>query len=149
MVPGILHAIRVRVFLTENALSDLTPLHMPFFRSRLLSAILFTLISIGQGFSFGYLYRQSQSNEKFQISLEPSQQEGLIICNSQFNQALSEKPFPTQSHEQVLRFRSEPFLPLFTSILDPSFTVTVISELGLDLIPVPLSPETPPPRVFS
>ena len=118
---------------------------MTYFRSRLLTALLFLLVSIGQGFSFSYLYRFSQ------VDLVGSSREGLqetpyLVCHGKSQQSVGEKPFPTRSHEEILGFRSEPFLPSLISFADPSFKISVLSEMILELSPVSLPPETPPPR---
>lgn len=119
---------------------------MKFFRSRLAAVLFFTLVSIGQGFSFGYLYRFSHSIKSLEDSVHSSQEGRLLVCDSKFKHSLAEKPFPTRSHEEILSFRSEPFLSSLLGFPEEILKSHRMEEISFRFTPFLFTPEPPPPK---
>ncbi len=124
---------------------------MKLLRSKILTIIVFCLMTIGQGYSFGYLYDLytqkssfgvDQSNSNL-LNQNPNQ---LIVCHEKWKVAFSQNPLPQKSHEEVLSFRAEPFLPRLIAVKNPVFlSESVIEKTGF-ISSFRLDPETPPPR---
>ncbi len=124
---------------------------MKLLRSKILTSLLFCLITIGQGYSFGYLYDlytqknsfgldQSSSNL---LSQNPNQ---LLVCHEKWKVALSENPVPQKTHQEIFSFKTEPFLARLIAVKNPVFlSESLIQKIGF-VSSFRLDPETPPPR---
>lgn len=125
---------------------------MKLLRSKILITIIFCLTTIGQGYSFGYLYDHYIQKNSFgvdQTNSNPLSQNSnqLLVCHEKWKVAFSKNPLPQKSHEEVLSFRAEPFLPRLIAIKNPVFlSESVIQKTGF-VSSFRLDPETPPPRV--
>ncbi len=125
---------------------------MKLFRSKTLTTLIFCLITLGQGYSFGYLYDLYIQKSSFGIdqsssSLLSQNPKQLIVCNEKWKVALSENPLPQKTHQEILSFKTEPFLPRLIAVKNPVFlSESLIQKTGF-ISSFRLDPETPPPRV--
>src|SRR4030095_9420166 len=113
-------------------------------RFRILKVLLFSFITLGQCHSLVYVFTQPR------VSLETVQKKSsgeVLLCGRDWQKALSEKPFPTRSREEVMSLRSDPFVPSLISILKPRLHESSVLAVDSLLSNHRYPPETPPPRV--
>lgn len=125
---------------------------MKLLRSKILTTLIFCLITIGQGYSFGYLYdlyiqKSSIAFNQSSSNLLSQKTNQLIVCHEKWKVAFSKNPLPQKSHEEVLSFRAEPFLPRLIAVKNPVFLLESVIEKTGFISSFRLDPETPPPRV--
>ena len=118
------------------------------FRRKIWVALLFALISIGQGFALSYVINLSQihSIEYFESNAPvPSY---LLVCGHDFGKSLKKNPAPSQkNHEEILSLKSDPFVPLFHHFILPSMESIYLSPEGFLIQELNTSPPQRPPQL--
>src|SRR4029434_8160318 len=119
---------------------------MNFRQPDVLKILLFAFIALGQCHSLVYVFTQPR------ITLDTVQKKAsgdLLVCGRDWQKALSEKPFPTRSHEEVMSLRSDPFVPQLISVFTPRLQESAVFSGTSILSNHRHPPETPPPRVYT
>lgn len=123
---------------------------MPYLRRKIWVALLFALITIGQGFALSYVFNLPNFHK-----LEMSEKQGpipsyLLFCGNDLNDSLRENPTPHQkSHHELLSLRSDPFLPSCFSAVPVIFTSIQLFDLPLPSVEGFDPSFDKPPQYFS
>jgi len=129
---------------------------MPRMRARFFVFLFFSLISLGQAYPFSYAYSLSQENTCACHRAGDHCMHDCSCCHHQGdtfgdskdpNPGVSRQPCGGRSSQEILSFRSDPFLPAQSGILLPPRRRADFPEFQFYQPKVLHCPETPPPRL--
>lgn len=121
---------------------------MLFLRRKIWVVLLFSLISIGQGFALSYTFNLSTRNVASVSESSGPVPAHLLVCGHDFKKILRENPKPHQKNpEELLSLRTDPFIPSFLQLPEPLIESLSFEDIFLLLIQNQSFPPDRPPRL--